>query len=141
MRIRLKIEEARRQASWRFSFASKLVKVGIKADPSAPPATRVNRVSGIRFAVIKASMASEVPKALATRICLSKPVKLLITKADVTRLAARAIWRLAERESWGRDSLFTIKDYIISYSSKNTPFPNPGSKENYLSVCYNRSRN
>jgi hypothetical protein len=68
IRIRLKIEEANRQASWRFSFASKLVKAGMKAEPSAPPATRLNRVSEIRFAALNASMASVVPKTFATRI-------------------------------------------------------------------------
>ena len=115
---RLVIEEASCQAFFRFSLASKLVKVGIKADPNAPPATRLNKVSEILLAALKASIEEEVPKASATRIWRIKPVRLLITKARVTTPAARAICRLAERELGQEGSVLTIKNYNITRDSQ-----------------------
>jgi hypothetical protein len=115
IRIKLKMDEASFQAFWRFSFTSKLVNVGIKAEPSAPPATRLKSVSESRLAAINASIGAEVPKALATRIWRMRLTILLSTYAAVTRLAARAIWLFAEGGEGFSEWFFTILDYIITH--------------------------
>ena len=88
--------------------------IGIKAEPRAPPATRLNSVSEILLAALNASIEAEVPKALATRICRTSPARLLSTKAMVTIPAARAICWLAERESGDCELVLTIYHYNIT---------------------------
>ena len=59
---RLITPEARRQAPAIFT-PRKPVNVGMKADPSAPPATRLNRTSTIRLAALNESNSADVPNA------------------------------------------------------------------------------
>ncbi len=88
--------EASRQASRLSPWVSNPVKAGKNAEANAPPAIRLKSVSETRLAALKASISACVPKAPATRIWRSKPVRLLRTKATITVPAARAIWRLAD---------------------------------------------
>jgi hypothetical protein len=106
-RIRLAMAEASRQAPWRSLAVSRLVKVGIKAEASAPPATRLKSVSDTRLAALKASMAELVPKAFSTTTWRIRPIRLLRMKAAMTSPAARAIWRLAAPAE-----TLTVEDYI-----------------------------
>ena len=87
---RLIKDEASFQADVRSSFTSNPVKVGRKADPSAPAAIRLNRVSLTRLAVKKASR-SVAGKARAIRILLTSPAICPKTMANITVPAARAI--------------------------------------------------
>ena len=82
--------EASCQACKRLSSVSSPVKVGMKEDASAPPATRAKIVSETRFAAVKASISGSVPNAPATRICRASPIRLLRMKAAITVPAARA---------------------------------------------------
>jgi hypothetical protein len=59
---RLVTPEASRQAPSRSSFARKLVNIGMKADPNAPPATKLNSSSTMRLAALNESNWAEVPK-------------------------------------------------------------------------------
>ena len=110
----LAIDEVRYQAFLRSPFARKSVTVGTKAEASAPPAIRLKRMSGKVEAALYASMTSCVPNALDTRIWRTRPTRLLNTKAAITVLAARAIWRFAE-VGW----LFTQLDYILRDKNSN----------------------
>ena len=76
-------------------LVSSPVNVGMKADPSAPPAIRTNNVSDTRLAARKASISGEVPNVVAFRIRLARLAILLNSKAIITLPAERAIWRLA----------------------------------------------
>ena len=96
MSTQLLTAEANCQASRFFSLVSSSVKVGIKADPNAPPATRLKSVSATRLAALKASISRLVPKASATRIWRISPASWLKAKAAMTKPAARAICRPAE---------------------------------------------
>jgi len=55
MVTRLITPDASRQAPGRSLRVRKPVKDGINAEPKAPPATRLNRTSTIRFAALKES--------------------------------------------------------------------------------------
>ncbi len=95
METRLAIEEASFQAFGRSSAASSPVKTGMKAEPSAPPATRLKRISEKRLAAKKALLSMPVPNSRAVSVFASKPTRLLMIKAAITVPAARAIWVLA----------------------------------------------
>lgn len=71
------------------------MKVGTKAEANAPPAMRVNKISGRRLAALNASIWALVPKARETKTHLINPATLETTNAAMTVLAARAIWRSA----------------------------------------------
>ena len=58
---RLAIAEASFQAAFRSPWLRKVVNTGIKAEPRAPPATRLNRISESRLAAKKASKVPLVP--------------------------------------------------------------------------------
>src|SRR5574341_440402 len=107
-KIKLKMDDARRQAPLRSPWVRSGVKVGINAEARAPPATRLKSVSATRLAALKASIWGCVPKAPATRICRTSPARLLSTKASITVPAARAICWLA----LGGSSLTEV-DYIL----------------------------
>ena len=92
---RLTIEEANLQAPLRSSFSRNSVSVGIKAEANAPPATKTNRISGIRSAALKASISTPVPNTRASKALRTSPTILLNTNPAMTTPAARAIWRLA----------------------------------------------
>ena len=68
----------------------------MNADPSAPPAMSRNNVSETRLAARKASMSDWVPNVVAISIRLTRLTILLNSKATITLLADRAIWRLEE---------------------------------------------
>ena len=87
---RLIKDEASFQAEVRSSFTSNPVKVGRKADPNAPAAIRLNRVSLTRLAVKKASR-SVAGKAFAMSILFISPAICPKTMANITVPAARAI--------------------------------------------------
>src|SRR4030065_1798595 len=94
-KTRLAIEDARRQApSWSDCVRS-LVKVGTKAYASAPPAIRVNSISGSRLAALKASIWALVPKVRETNTHVTSAARLERTNAAMTVPAARAISRFA----------------------------------------------
>jgi len=95
------------QAPWCSPRVRNPVKVGMKAEASAPPATRLKSRSGIRAAALKASISGPVPKAPETSTWRIRPVRLLKIKAAITVPAARAIWRLAVSVT-----VFTRTDYI-----------------------------
>jgi hypothetical protein len=90
MMRRLAMEEASFQAEAFSSLARKPVKVGIKAELSAPAARSVNNVSATWLEAKKASN-SKSGKARATRIPRTRPVICPITMANMTVPAARAI--------------------------------------------------
>ena len=75
----------------RSSLARNPVKVGTKAEASAPPAIRLKSTSGMVMAALKESISMPVPKARATSIWRTNPTTLLNIKATITVPAARAI--------------------------------------------------
>ena len=88
---RLPMAEASLQAEFRSPLVNNPVKVGMKADPSAPPAMSRNKVSETRLAARKASISACVPNVVAFRIRLARLIKLLNNKAIITVPADRAI--------------------------------------------------
>ncbi len=70
------------------------MKVGTKAEASAPPAIRLNRISVRRLAAEKASSRELVPKAWEIRTVAARPVRLESAIPTITTLAARAMRRL-----------------------------------------------
>ena len=87
--------DAKRHAPRLSSLVRKPVNIGIKAEPNAPPATRLNSSSVTRFAALKESSAALVPKASVITICCATPTRLLRKKANITTPVARAICWLA----------------------------------------------
>ena len=96
-------EEASFQAPRWSSLVRKPVKVGMKAEARAPPATRLKSSSVMRLAALKESRSAEVPKALVRTVLRSTPIRLEKTKAAITVRAARAIRRLAVWVGAGED--------------------------------------
>jgi hypothetical protein len=88
--------EASLQAPRRSSRVRKPVKVGINAEPSAPPAIKLNSSSVTRLAALNESSSALVPKAWVMTIPRTTPTRLLMMYASITRLAARAITLPAE---------------------------------------------
>jgi hypothetical protein len=84
---------ARRHAPASSSPARKRVNTGMKADPSAPPATSTNNVSGTRCAATKASSSAPAPNAAEIAAWRTMPSTPLARYASITMPAARAIWR------------------------------------------------
>ncbi len=91
----LAIEAARRQAPASSSRARKVAKVGMKADASAPPAIRLNRISVSRLAALNASSSGFVPNAREISIVARMPMTLESAIPIMTTLVARAIRRAA----------------------------------------------
>src|SRR5512138_2208905 len=91
----LAIWEASRQAESLSPRASRPVKAGMKADPSAPPATSRKSVSETRLAKKKASSCAEAPNSRATMMPRTRPAIWPKRMANITVAAARAIWRVA----------------------------------------------
>jgi hypothetical protein len=67
------------------------VNVGIKAELSTPPASKVKSVSDTRLAAIKEDSSALAPKVRATKMLRANPVSWLMMKASITVPAARAI--------------------------------------------------
>src|SRR5512139_1573234 len=106
---RLISDEASRQADGFSLRTSRAVKVGRKAEPSAPAAISVKRVSLTRLAETKASTWA-AGNASAIRILLTSPRTWPKRIANITVPAARAIWRLAllevvTREDYNQSSV------------------------------------
>src|SRR5450756_605921 len=104
--------EAKRQAPERSFCERRVDKVGMKAEPSAPPATRLKRISEKRLAAKKASLSMPVPKERAIKILASRLAIWLRIMATIIVPAARAIWRLAELFRAGIDILLVL--YVLS---------------------------
>ncbi len=84
---------ASRCAASSSSSARKRIKTGINADPSAPPATSTNNISGTRCAAMNASSLAPAPNVALIADWRTTPNTPLITYASITIPAARAIWR------------------------------------------------
>jgi len=87
----LMIDDASFQAFFCSLLTSNPVKTGIKADPSAPPATKLNKISENRFAAKNALLSMVVPKYLAVSVFANNPTRLLAIKAAITVIAPRAM--------------------------------------------------
>jgi len=85
------MDEANFQALLLSPFTRKEEYIGIKADPKAPPAMRLNKVSETRFAAIKASSSIEAPNNLATSILRNNPANWLNINATMMIPVAFAI--------------------------------------------------
>ena len=100
---RFPMPEARRQAPERLFCVSRVANIGMKADAKAPPAIRLNKISGTLLAEKKASRETPVPKTPEYSMRLSRPIRLESANPAITMPAPRAIWASGER--------FTALDY------------------------------